>query len=153
MRLLLGTSLITLITAASPSIAQDISEDRSAVEKTMNGFIEARNARDAERTASFFADDYDQGNLAIGEVQIKSGTERYQAYERAFREGRMRNRMAFESNNYRLLSGDVAILDATLSFLNPDGEEELVNYATFIFVKRDGSWLIGAVRLSPRTPG
>jgi len=153
MWMILGPSLIALIAVASPSLAQDISEDRTAVEKTLNGFVEARNARDAERTAAFFADDYDQGNLAIGEVQIKSGKERYQAYERAFREGRMRNRMASETQNFRLLTAEVAILDATLSFLNPDGEEELVNYATFLFVKRDGDWLIGAVRLSPRAPG
>ena len=146
----LAPSLIAIIAVASPSLEQELSEDRTAVEKTLSGFVEARNARDAERTAGFFADDYDQGNLAIGEVQIKSGKERYQAYERAFREGRMRNRMASKTNNFRLLTEDVAILDATLSFLNSDGEEDLVNYATFVFVRRGGEWLIGAVRLSPR---
>ena len=134
------------IPLASP---QEAAPEKAAVEKVLSEFLSARNARDAEAAAQFFADDYDQGNLAMGRLQIKSGRERYEAYKQAFQEGRMRNRMDSETKNFRLLTSDVAIADVELKFINDEGRQEFVNFATFVYVQRDGKWLIGAVRLSP----
>lgn len=140
-----------IVAAASSGWAQ--TAEQQAVEGVMASFLEARNARDAEAVSKHFAPDYDQSNLTQGTIQIRSGEERYEAYRTAFMEGRMRNDMASETKSFRLLTDDVALLDAQLSFVNEDGRQALSNFATFVFVKREGEWLIGAVRMSPLSPG
>ena len=129
-----------------------VQAEQEAVELVMSAFVAARNERDADGAAKHFAPDYDQGDLTTGRIQIRSGAERRRAYERAFQEGRMRNRMEAATTSFRLLADDVALLDAELSFLNDDGGRDIVNFATFVFVLRDDRWMIGAVRMSPQAP-
>ena len=142
-------SFLALVLVGSSASAQDNASVQAAVEDVMQGFVAARNARDAEAAAKHFADDYDQGNLSTGSIQIRSGKERYEAYRAAFMEGRLRNEMETATTNFRQLTENVALLDAELKFKNDSGQQQLTNFATFVFIKRDGQWLIGAVRLSP----
>lgn len=144
----MGSVFLLCAVATALAAEQDPSHE-TAIRATLAGYVDARNARDAAAVAEFFAEDYDQGNLSMGRLQIHSGKERADAYAEAFREGRILTRMESDVKNFRPLADDVALLDTELAFVNEQGGHEFHNFATFVFVKREGKWLIGAVRLSP----
>ena len=143
--------LLAVAATLLPLSAASQDSEEATIRTTFSEYLTARNNQDAAAVAEFFADDYDQSNLSTGQIQIRSGKERAETYARSFREGSVRNEMTSEIENLRMLTKDAAILDTELAFVDEDGNTTFRNFASFVFVKRDGAWLIGAVRLSPYT--
>ncbi len=125
-------------------------EEKVALETMMERFLEARNNFDADAIGEFFDSEYDQGNINAGRLQITSGPERVDAYRTAFAEGTIENKLEQEEvHSVRFVTPEVAIMDVEHRFTTPEGDVAFRNFATYILVKKNGKWLISAVRLSP----
>lgn len=128
----------------------DREREERAIREMMDRFLEARNNFDAEAVGEFFVEDYDQGNLQAGRLQIRSGAERVEEYRTAFEEGRIVNKLTQdEIHSMRFITPNVAIMDVKHVFVTPEGEPSFRNFATYVLVKREGKWRFAAVRLSP----
>lgn len=122
-------------------------EDAEAIRRVMQGFSEARQAGDAERTAAFFAEDVEWTN-AFGDVV--RGSDNLQKFlgwlfskdEKGTTEGEATE---YRPVSVRYLGDDVAILHGmTLSTRGEarSGEGPRRVHLTFVLAKQNNEWKI-----------
>jgi uncharacterized protein (TIGR02246 family) len=138
------------IVAASVVVGQTGTPDEQAIRDVLRQFSEARNAKDAQAAASFFTEDADfvtsRGKRAEGRKDIEK-----------------RLATSFTSAPYsksaakpgaisvRMLSADCAIADYTWELAGLRGVDGKAlptrkGAATAVLVRRNGRWLIAALR-------
>jgi uncharacterized protein (TIGR02246 family) len=124
-------------------------DDKDAIAKRAEAFVEAFHAGDAKAVAAFWAADGDYTDLSGRKL---AGRE---AIEKSFTEFFAENRGAklrIESDSLRFVTPDVAIEDGVSSVLPADGAPPSRAKYTVVHVKKEGQWLLGSVRESAYTP-
>lgn len=119
------------------------SRDEAAIRQRAGGYLQAIERGDGEKVASFWTNngDYvDDGGRAINGRQLSR-----QAATRRRQEADARG-LSAGTDSIRFVTPDVAIEDGALRVKHGSAEEAVVKRYTAVWVRRDGTWLLDAVR-------
>lgn len=129
--------LVPTLTLAQGSSAKD----ESAIRARLVSYAEARNHNDAHSEALSYTPDGEfkssSGKISVGRAEIEKSL------------GATPPTYTFKLTveRARLLEPTVAIADTTI-VAGPDNGRRQIQ-ATYVMLKRDGQWLIGAARVEP----
>lgn len=138
------------IVATSVVMAQVGSSDEQAVRNVLQQFSAARNAKDAPAAAAFFSEDADFGTSRGERTEGRKNIEK--RFATSFASGPYKKSVVKEDIvSVRMISEDCAIADFNweLSGLVDVNGKELPTRkggATTVLVRKDGKWLIAALR-------
>jgi uncharacterized protein (TIGR02246 family) len=135
-------SAVMLCLAPAPARAQQ-AEDKEAIAKNAEAFVEAFHNGDAKALAAFWAPggDYtDQSGLHLkGRKAIEKAFTTFFAENKGLKVG-------INSKSLLFLTPDVAVEDGVTKVFAPDGSPPSTARYTIVHVKKDGQWLLGSVR-------
>jgi uncharacterized protein (TIGR02246 family) len=124
-------------------------QDKAAIQKNAEAFVAAFHKCDAKALAAFWTMDGDYTPLTGHPLKGR------EAIEKTFREffSQHKNlKVRIESLTLQFVTPDVAIEDGTSEVFSADGGPPSRVRYTNVHVKKDGQWLLSAVRDSPSTP-
>jgi uncharacterized protein (TIGR02246 family) len=124
-------------------------EDKAAIAKNAEAFIEAFHKGDAKALAAFWIPDGDYTDQGGKHWKGREAIEK--AFQGMFADSKDLN-LRIDSMSLRFVTPDVAIEDGTTAVLHPDGEPPSRARYTIVHVKKDGQWLLNSVRDAPFTP-
>lgn len=138
--------------AVRPGLAQPTSgnqEDKTALGKSAEDFIEAFHKGDFKALAAFWIADGDYtdqtGRQMKGREAIENGLKAFFATNKGLK-------LRIESESLRFLTPDVAVEDGTTYVLSPNGAPPSRARYSNVHVKKDGKWYLGSVRDAPYSP-
>jgi uncharacterized protein (TIGR02246 family) len=137
---------------ARPALAAQAAgsdEDKAAIAKNAEAFIEAFHNGDAKALAAFWTSDGDYTDQSGYRLKGRS------AIEKAFRGLFAENKglkLRIESASLRFLTPDVAVEDGMTAVIPADGAPPSRARYTIVHVKKDGQWLVASVRDAPYAP-
>jgi uncharacterized protein (TIGR02246 family) len=134
---------------ASAQPAGGSPEDKEAIAKKAEAFVEAFHKGDAEALAAFWAPNGDYTDLTGRRLKGRKAIAR--AFKRLFSEHKGL-KVRIDSESLRFLTPDVAIEDGTTAVIAPDGAPPSRARYTIVHVKKDGHWLLGSVRDAAYVP-
>ena len=128
--------------AEGTATAQERSTEAAAVRDVVARYVEAREARDAERLAALFTVDADQlvssGEWRRGREAVVSGGLASSARSSGAR--------TIEVETVRFAALDVAIADGRYEIAAAGGAPARRMWTTFVMVRQAGAWRISAIR-------
>ena len=125
----------------TPCIA-DQATDKAAIEKAIESYTAAFNARDAKTLAEHWGPEAVYVNPLSG-VQVEGREAIAKEFESIL--GEMKNtKLAVDIESIRFISPGVAVENGVAKLVSADGEPEESSY-TAIHVKRDGKWFLDRV--------
>jgi uncharacterized protein (TIGR02246 family) len=142
---------LALCLAARPAWAQDKGspEDKDAIAKSAEAFVEAFHNGDAKALAAFWTPDGDftdqTGHTLKGRQAIEKAFSTFFAENKGLK-------VHIHSNSLRFLTPDVAVEDGVTKVFAPDGSPPSSARYTIVHVKSDNQWLLGSVREAIFTP-
>jgi uncharacterized protein (TIGR02246 family) len=143
--LLLG--LTALSGLARP--ARDEANDKEAIAKNAEAFIEAFHKGDAKAVAAFWTPNGDYTDETGHQYKGREGIEK--AFAEYFAEHKDL-KLRVNSASLRFETPDVAIEDGTTEVFSPDGAPPSRARYTIVHVKKDSRWYLSSVRDSPYVP-
>jgi uncharacterized protein (TIGR02246 family) len=138
-------SALALCLLARPAWAQGKGndEDKEAIAKNAQAFVDAFHKGDATALAAFWATDGDftdqTGHALKGRKAIEKSFAKFFAENKGLK-------VRINSTSLRFLTPDVAVEDGKTQVFAPDGSPPSSARYTIVHVKRDGQWLMGSVR-------
>ncbi len=138
--------VVTFAAVAQLGLAQQSdgnAQDKAAIAKNAEAFVEAFHKGDAKALAAFWTPD---GDYTIQTGRTFKGRD---ALEKAFQAYFVENKGAkvrIESESLRFVTPDVAIEDGTTEVLPGEGAAPSKTRYTIVHVKKDGKWLVSSVR-------
>ncbi|MCA9068196.1 MAG: SgcJ/EcaC family oxidoreductase [Planctomycetaceae bacterium] len=140
---------IVAVLTATPAWTQDgkgSAQDKEAIAKKAEAFVEAFHKGDAKALAAFWIPEGDYtsqtGRAMKGQDAIEKAFKKFFAENKALKLG-------IESESLRFVTPDVAIEDGVSTVLSPDGTPpSRVRYSN-VYVKRDGEWYLSSMRDTP----
>jgi uncharacterized protein (TIGR02246 family) len=119
------------------------SDDEIAIQRRMSEYTQAKARRDSKAESECFAED---GDVRTGTGPFITGRA---AIERRLAVTDPNYQFQLEISSLRFIAGDVAIVEADL---RAGVSAPLAKMSgTYIMVKRQGQWFIGAARIVPET--
>ena len=118
-------------------------EDKAAIQKSAEAFIEAFEKGDAKAVAAFWTQDGDYTTLTGR--NMKGRDEIAKAFEEFFKENKDL-KLRINSDSLRFVTPDVAVEDGTTEVIPPDGAPPSRARYTIIRIKKDGQWMVSSVR-------
>jgi uncharacterized protein (TIGR02246 family) len=144
---LLAGAVLTTAAAARPAAADQpnggSAEDKAAIAKNAEGFIEAFQKGDAQAVAAFWAPDGDYTDETGRHMKGRGAIEK--AFTKFFSENKGL-KVRIDSLALRFVTPDVAIEDGTSSVIGPDGGPPSRARYSIVHVKKDGQWQLSSVR-------
>ncbi|HUO09408.1 MAG TPA: SgcJ/EcaC family oxidoreductase [Phycisphaerae bacterium] len=144
--------VLALVSATSVRADASPTDERAAIAKTAQGFVDAFQKGDANACASFWAPDGDyidlDGRVLSGRQAIAEDFANFFAENKA--QGGLGLRI--EVASIRFPTPDTAIEDGVTSVFRSDGSLPNRAHYTNMLVKKDGQWLLASVRESPYLP-
>ena len=123
--------------------------DKAAIARNGEAFVEAFHKGDAKALAVFWTPDGDYtdetGRHLKGREAIAKAFEQYFAENKGLK-------LRIESQALRFLTPDVAIEDGTTEVIPPNGGPPSRARYNIVHAKKDGQWLLGSVHDAPFTP-
>ena len=152
------TILISLLVAAVSVLAAPAApDDESRIRAEIQGYLEAWNAGDAERLASFYTEDADRannrGDIFHGRAAI---LEHYRKVFAVPPTPDVERRLVYRQVAVRLVSAEAAVVDVRyeVSGISAEVDRSVHGRNTVFMVKQDGRWMRAAHRNSlPVSPG
>jgi uncharacterized protein (TIGR02246 family) len=143
--------LVPLALAFAPplGLAQqpgDHADDKAAIGKNAEAFVEAFHKSDAKAVAAFWAADGDYTDQAGRNLKGRDAIEKAFAALFANAKGL---KVRIESDTLRFLTPDVAVEDGTSETVGPAGLPPSRARYTIVHVKKGGLWQLGSVREAP----
>lgn len=145
-------TLLTFVFAAVlaiPAIARGADDDRAAIEKMANAFVEAFGKGDSKALSEFWAPDGDyidpDGRVLKGRAAIAADFADLFAASKGLA-------ARIEVASLRFPTPDTAIEDGVTSVLSPEGGMPSRTRYTNTLVKLDGRWLLSSCREAPYVP-
>ena len=135
-----------------PALAQQSAgsaEDKEAIAKNAEAFVEAFHKGDAKALAAFWAPDGDFIDQTGRRVKGRKAIAK--AFTALFAENKGL-KLRIEGLSLRFVTPDVAVEDGITEAFSPGGGPPTKGRYTNIHVKRDGQWLLSGVRESPFIP-
>ena len=127
---------------AEQSAAPTMSADDVAIAAVISQYVRAREARDPQAIAALFTSDADQlvssGEWRRGREAVVKGTMASSAATGGTR--------AIHVETIRKVGPDVAIVDGRYEISGLAGGATRRMWTTFVVVRQDGAWRIGAIR-------
>jgi len=148
---ILALPVLVLVPAPRPGCAQGkgSDQDKQAIAKNAEAFVEAFHKGDAKALAAFFTADADYtdqtGNLMKGRKAIENAFHSFFAENKGLK-------MSVTSASLRFLTPDVAVEDGTTEVFAPDGSPPSSARYTIVHVKTDSQWRLGSVREAVSAP-
>jgi uncharacterized protein (TIGR02246 family) len=121
----------------------------SAIQKQAEAFVEAFHKGDAKAVAALWVADGDFIDQTGRQVKGREAIEK--AFEDLFAENKGL-KLHVEGLSLRFVTPDVAIEDGTTEAFPADGGPPTRGRYSNVHVKKDGQWLLSAVRMAPFTP-
>ncbi len=122
--------------------AADQKSDKATIEKAIESYTAAFNARDAEALAIHWSPDAVYINPLTGS-QVEGRDAIVKEFEAILAELK-ETKLAVEVESIQFISPGVAVENGNAKLISADGEPEETSY-TAIHVKRDGKWLLDRV--------
>ncbi len=147
-----GLAALALGVAVRPAPADEPpgnGDEKAAIARNAEAFVEAFPKGDAEALAAFWTADGDYTDEA---GRCLKGRE---AIAKAFRELFAENKdlkLRIESESFRFLTPDVAVEDGVSAVIQPEGTPPNRARYTIVHVKKDGKWQLSNVRESIYAP-
>lgn len=118
-------------------------EDKEAIAKNAEAFVQAFARGDAEALAAFWMEDGDYTDQAGRHRKGRAAIEK--AFQGLFAEHKGL-RVRIDSLSLRFVTPDVAVEDGTSAVFSPDGAPPSRARYTNVHVKKEGKWLLSSVR-------
>jgi uncharacterized protein (TIGR02246 family) len=134
---------------ASAQQAGGSAEDKEAIAKNAEAFVEAFHKGDAAALAAFWAPNGDYTDLSGHRMRGRKAIAR--AFKKLFAEHEGL-KVRIESESLRFLTPEVAIEDGTTAVIAPGGAPPSRARYTIVHVKKGGRWLLGSVRDAAYAP-
>jgi uncharacterized protein (TIGR02246 family) len=129
--------------------AKGEAQDKEAIAKKGEAFVEAFHKADAKALAAFWTKDGDFTDQTGRQLKGREAIEK--AFQQLFAEHKGL-KLHTDSHSLRFVTADVAIEDGTTEVIPADGGPPTWARYTIIHVKKDGQWLLCSVRNTPFTP-
>ncbi len=141
-------SVLILVPALSNAQGTGASDDR-AIRDVIGAYAAARDAQDPKATQALFVADADQlvssGEWRRGRDALVTGAMASSA--------RTAGTRTLDVESVRIITGDVAIVDARYEIRDAAGGVARRMWSTFVLVRHDGAWRISAIRnMLPAAP-
>jgi uncharacterized protein (TIGR02246 family) len=134
---------------ASADEANGTAEDKEAIAKSAEAFVEAFHKGDAEAVAAFWAPDGDFtdqiGRHVKGREAIAKALKKLFADYKGLK-------VRTDSESLRFVTPDVAVEDGTTEVVAPEGGPPSRARYTIVHVKKNGKWLLSSVRNATLVP-
>jgi uncharacterized protein (TIGR02246 family) len=124
-------------------------QDRTAINKNGEAFVEAFHKGDAKAVAAFWTEDGDYTDQTGRHLKGRQAIER--AFEKFFSENKDM-KAHIRSQSLRFLTPEVAIEDGTSEVYSAEGSPPSRARFTIVHVKKDGQWLLSNVRDAAMSP-
>jgi uncharacterized protein (TIGR02246 family) len=135
--------------AVSPAWAQPAkggAQDKEAIAKKGEAFIEAFHKGDAKAVAAFWMPDGDYTDQTGRQLKGREAIEK--AFQTFFKENKGL-KVRIESDSLRFVTPEVAIEDGTSFVIAADGSPPSRARYAIVHVKKDGQWFLSSVRDAP----
>ena len=133
--------VVLAIVGAKGACAQD-SDDTAAIEKAINSYVAAFNARDAQALAAHWSPDGVYISRPNGE-EITGREALVKEFSALFEE-EQGTKLEVSTESIEFISPNVALEQGTATVLRPETEPAKSSYSV-VHIKRDGQWLIDRV--------
>jgi uncharacterized protein (TIGR02246 family) len=125
------------------SKSADPKSDDAMIRQRLRSYAEARNRRDAHAEALCYTED--------GDFRFANSTSRGRAeIEKTLAVSDTTYRFSLDVDSVRFLDSKVALAEAKIVAGPPQHRLDMLG--TYVMVKRNGAWLIGAARISRSEP-
>jgi uncharacterized protein (TIGR02246 family) len=139
-------AICVAVTCGAPTApAADQATDKAAIEKTVESYVAAFNARDAKAVSDFWSPEAVYTNRLTGE-QVTGREAIADQFTELF-EGEDELKLDVQVSSIDFLSPNVAIEKGVATFVAK--EPETIPYSA-VYVKRDGKWLLDRVTDDPQ---
>jgi uncharacterized protein (TIGR02246 family) len=129
--------------------ADDREQDKAAIRKNAQAFVEAFHQGDAKAVAAFWAPDGEYTGLMGRQVKGREAIEKEFAALFAENKGL---KVRIDSKSLRFVTPDVAIEEGTTAVFPAEGAPPSRAHYNIVHVKKDGQWMLGSVRETAFTP-
>lgn len=131
--------------SAEPAATQWSPEQQEVV-AAIDGYLEAWNAQDADRLISFCDEGYDRIDARGNVYDTREAV--HESYREVFARAAAGRRLSYEVLSVRLITPDVAVVDARYDLRNAPAapEQRVEGMNTVVLVQRQGRWLRAAHR-------
>jgi uncharacterized protein (TIGR02246 family) len=146
---LVGLALAVAATRTPARQPKDDADDKDALAKRAEAFVEAFHKGDARAVAAFWTADGDYTDQAGKRLKGRAAIEK--AFAAMFAENKGA-RLRIESETMEMVSPGVAVEDGVTEVFPADGGPPSRARYTIVHVKQDGKWLLRSVREAAYTP-
>jgi uncharacterized protein (TIGR02246 family) len=124
-------------------------QDKSAIKKNAEAFVEAFHKADAQAVAAFWTPDGDYTDASGRRLKGREAIEK--AFADFFAEAKGA-KVGIEATSLRFVTPDVALEEGTSEVFPADGRPPSQARYSIVHVKKDGKWLLSSVRDTPFVP-
>jgi uncharacterized protein (TIGR02246 family) len=129
--------------------ANGTEEDKAAIQKNAEAFVEAFDKGDGKALAAFWTPDGDYTTLTGRRMKGREEIEK--AFDDLFKQNK-NLKLGIDSDSLRFVTPDVAIEDGTTAVTSPGGGPPSRARYTIVHVKKDARWLMSSVRDAAYAP-
>ena len=140
--LILGLAVVFVCQRASGDEPPDAGADEQSIRETVEQYVQAFNAGDAQTVAGFWSPDAVYTNRTTGEVVVGRAAIQEQ-FTVLFAENKGA-KLDVSVASIQFVSPNVAVEHGTARFVQPDQEPGETEYSA-VYVRRDGRWLLDRV--------